>query len=214
MNQYKLGQLGKVWSMMSRHPEVLLINIVRVVISSQLPGLFLGSEKQWYFNQKPIKIGWVCRGGLFIVAFSKKVIWIWERGGKNRRGHQSPLLHCLTDARISIDNWQAFNICPIEQSRLCNFWDWWIVRLLYQSYHTTTGLTMEPTVYVTTMLRRLLQVRENYIWIWYSNITVEYYCHVWIMWRLDEFCSQLFTYLLFISWPSNLKSNSVGSVLG
>ena len=23
MNQYKLGQLGKVWSMMSRHPEVL-----------------------------------------------------------------------------------------------------------------------------------------------------------------------------------------------
>ena len=46
MNQYKLGQLGKVWSMMSRHPEVLLINIVRVVISSQLPGLFLGSEKQ------------------------------------------------------------------------------------------------------------------------------------------------------------------------
>ena len=90
MNQYKLGQLGKVWSMMSRHPEVLLINIVRVVISSQLPGLFLGSEKQWYFKQKPIKIGWVCRGGLFIVAFSKKVIWIWERGGKNRRGHQSP----------------------------------------------------------------------------------------------------------------------------
>ena len=87
MNQYKLGQLGKVWSMMSRHPEVLLINIVRVVISSQLPGLFLSSE---YFNQKPIKIGWVCRGGLFIVAFSKKVIWIWERGGKNRRGHQSP----------------------------------------------------------------------------------------------------------------------------
>ena len=26
----------------------------------------------------------------WFIAFSKKVILIWERGGKNRRGHQSP----------------------------------------------------------------------------------------------------------------------------
>ena len=79
MNQYKLGQLGKVWSMMSRHPEVLLINIVRVVISSQLPGLFLGSEKQWYFNQKPIKIGWVCRGGCVLKKGDMNLRTRWQK---------------------------------------------------------------------------------------------------------------------------------------
>ena len=87
------------------------------------------------------------------------------------------------------------------------------VWLLYPSYHTTTGLSMEPPVYVTTILRRLLQVRENYIWIWYTNITVEYYCHVWHE-ACDVCMNFVPSYLLLISWPSNLKSNSIRSPVG
>ena len=107
----------------------------------------------------------------WFIAFSKKVILIWERGGKTAAATRA---HCLTvtGATISIDNWQAFKIFPIMQLLgLMN-------RVITVSILLTTGLTMEPTVYVTTMLRMLLQTRENYICIWFSNITVEYYCHV------------------------------------
>ena len=82
--------------------------------------------------------------------------------------------HCLTDARISIDNWQAFNICPSEQSRLCNFWDWWIVRLLYQSYHTTTGLLSTLLLCYVGSCRLGKTIFEFDTRILLSNITVTY----------------------------------------
>ena len=152
MNQYKLGQLGKVWSMMSRHPEVLFKryshfrNFLEVFRSSDTRfsihpartrkfrwpyfcdcgaklctcfGLFeknsmtslsceshvtkilksdsertivatlysLYYEKEWYSNQKPIKIGWVC--AVVYCVLKKGDINLRTRW-QNRRGHQSP----------------------------------------------------------------------------------------------------------------------------
>ena len=152
MNQYKLGQLGKVWSMMSRHPEVLFkrYSHFRKFLEVFWPsdtrfsihpartrkfrwpyfcdcgaklctcfGLFeknsmtslsceshvtkilksdsertivatlysLYYEKEWYSNQKPIKIGWVC--AVVYCVLKKGDINLRTRW-QNRRGHQSP----------------------------------------------------------------------------------------------------------------------------
>ena len=109
----------------------------------------------------------------WFIAFSKKVILIWERGGKTAAATRA---HCLTVTgdTIIIDNWQAFKIFPIMQLLgLMN-------RVITVSILLTTSLTMEPTVASTLLLCYVCSCRlgktifEFDTRILLSNITVTY----------------------------------------
>ena len=117
----------------------------------------------------------------WFIAFSKKVILIWERGGKTAAATRG---HCLTvtGATISIDNWQAFKIFPIMQLLgLMNRIVWLLYRVITVSILLTTSLTMEPSVASTLLLlcyvcscRLGKTIFEFDTRILLSNITVTY----------------------------------------
>ena len=104
----------------------------------------------------------------WFVAFSKKVIWIWERGGKNRRGHQSP----LSDRFSNQHNWRTFNFSQSSNYGtiwgLCNYWIMWLLnRVITKLCHNTESCDY----WLVWLLTYWYESYHNYIYISSLHLT-------------------------------------------